>query len=1030
MTRRTDPPRRSAPPDPPPPSRLPAWAAACFLLSGAAGLLYEVVWSKELSHLLGNSLHSISTVVAAFLAGLAVGAAVLGARLARRRQGARLYGLLEVGIALLGLASVPVLRGLDPLLGALYRALGGESPAFLLARFAVVFALLLPPTLLMGATLPVLVAHFEYRVVGSALARLYAVNTVGAVTGSLLAGFWLIPTIGLLSSSWAAAALNLAAAAIALIAARGAVGSAGADAESAPAADRPESAVALLDPDTRLATGVLFALSGFAALAFQIAWVRLFGLLFGSSVYSFAAVLAIYLLGLALGGALAARGMRSLALSRLFALLQLAVAVSSLAAVQLFPWLPDAFLAIARGSAGDWWRYFGGQTALVAAVLALPCVLLGAVFPLATRLLQTRDSGHATGLAYAVNTAGTLAGSLGAGFVLIPWLGVQGTHLAACAISALVGLAALALAARAGQLRGGAGWAGVGLAAACLPLWLAAPAWNPTVMSSGIYRPYEAARVAMMAGGGGPGSVRRAARAERVLFYREGVNGSVYVGTDSAGRNRWMRVGGKVEASTHDMKTQVLLGLLPVACSPAGGRACLVGLGSGITAAAALAGGPGPFDVIEIEREVVEASRLFHAPGADPLEDQRVRLLLTDARTHLTYDRATYDVLMSAPSNPWIAGLNNLFTVDFYRRVRQRLAPGGVFCQWVQLYEMSPETFGTLLASFLAVFPHGYAFQIYDSNDVLLLALPPGRALDLARLREPRAAAILTGAGLLLPEGVAAFYACPFDSLDRLARGTRLNTDDLPLVEYRAPLDLYRVGQRAVNDPSAPRIELPAAGRASALELFAGWPVADWYLGRFRQLARQGFHDRALAAARAAAGDGLPERSAEWVRAVEADRRRRAVSREHEAARAEARAGRMESAATALRRAAALDPGDGRTWVLLAEASRALGLADSARASAARAMAVGDSADRGDAEIVLGLLEVGAGRHAAAAERFRAAQRWRPAAASPYRFEAQALRDAGDRRAALAACLRGLQAAPGDPQLEALYTELATGAGP
>src|SRR5512143_343997 len=198
--------RTPSPADAPRP--LPLWAAVCFLVSGAAGLVYEVAWSKEFSYLLGNSLHAVATVAAAFLTGLALGAYVLGVRVARLRRGARAYALLELGIGLIGLISLPVLRGLDPLVGALYRGLGGETALFLGVRFLVLFVLLLGPTALMGATLPVLVGHFEYRGVGPALARLYALNTAGAVVGSALAGFVLMPGVGLLASTWVAAGLN------------------------------------------------------------------------------------------------------------------------------------------------------------------------------------------------------------------------------------------------------------------------------------------------------------------------------------------------------------------------------------------------------------------------------------------------------------------------------------------------------------------------------------------------------------------------------------------------------------------------------------------------------------------------------------------------------------------------------------------------------------------------------------------------------------------------------------------------------
>src|SRR5215831_18399570 len=277
------------PSDPAAIPRLPVWAVICFFSSGAAALLYEAAWSKQLSYLLGNSLHAVATVVAAFLAGLAIGARLLGVPLARRGNGARAYAWLELATAALGAVSIPVLRGLGPVVGILYRSLGGEGAAFALARFLLLFVLVVPPAALMGATLPVLVGRFERARIGPVLARLYALNTFGAVIGSVAGGFLLMPGVGLRGTTWVAAGLNLMVGGIALSAAKGA----------SPAPSEPKRARAkdgpAPDPAARGILMALFALSGLAALAFQIVWVRLFGLVFGSSVYSFSAVLGVYL---------------------------------------------------------------------------------------------------------------------------------------------------------------------------------------------------------------------------------------------------------------------------------------------------------------------------------------------------------------------------------------------------------------------------------------------------------------------------------------------------------------------------------------------------------------------------------------------------------------------------------------------------------------------------------------------------------------------------------------------------------------
>jgi spermidine synthase len=425
---------------PPPPVPVPAWAAVCFLLSGAAGLIYEVVWSKQLAYLLGSSLHSVATVVAAFLGGLALGARLLGTRLARGPRLARSYAALEVGVAVLGVALLPLLRSLDAPVGQLYRAFGGEGPAFASARVVLLALLLVPPAALMGATLPVLVARCERGALGSGLARLYAINTAGAVAGSVVGGFLLLPALGLSATTWVAALLNGSAA---LIAWR----SSGPErAEPRTRAAAAEAGPTTLAPLPRAVFAALFAVNGFLALMLQLAWVRLFGLVLGSSVYSFAAVLGVYLLGIALGSALIARPLARGAVSPWwFALLQLALALTALLGSFAHGSLPLAVLELGERTGASWVLWLAGELGIVSALILVPCLALGAAFPVAARLLQHGGSGESTGAAYAVNTLGTIAGSLITGFLLLPALGVEGVVRLAAALAALSGLVALVL---------------------------------------------------------------------------------------------------------------------------------------------------------------------------------------------------------------------------------------------------------------------------------------------------------------------------------------------------------------------------------------------------------------------------------------------------------------------------------------------------------------------------------------------------------------------------------------------------------
>ncbi len=999
-------------------SPLPMWAAGCFLASGAAGLLYEIVWSKQLAYVLGSSLHAVAAVVASFLGGLALGARFLGVPLARRGDGARMYARLEIGVAVLGLLLLPALRASDPLVGQLYRALGGETPAFAVARLGLLVLALLPPAALMGATLPVLVAHVERDLVGAGLARLYALNTLGAVVGSIAAGFLLLPVIGLTATTFVAAALNLAVAAVAWK--RG-----GASARSA-AVPEPVVAAALpvapLEPGPRRIVAVMFALSGFGALAFQIAWVRLFGLVFGSSVYSFSAVLAVYLLGIALGSAIAGPRLGRLATLGGFGALQLLLAASAAFALQAFPSLPQRMLDMGIQAGADWRALLLAETGTVALLIGVPCLILGALFPVTVRLLQSRDGGHATGTAYAVNTAGTIAGSLAAGFWLVPRIGVQGTHVGATVLAGLLGVVACTMAVRRRELRGPAALtAALSLAVAGLMLAIA-PRWEAPLMSAGVYRPTQAARVNSFAQGA-PDAVRRATFEDRVLYYREGINASVILGTDERGKELWLKVGGKVDASTLDMETQVLLGLLPGALADSGSRALVIGHGSGVTTASVLAAGMGPTEVVELEPGVVAASRWFHAKGEDPLDDPRTTLVLGDARTHLLHAAGRYGLIVSEPSNPWIAGVNNLFTVDFYRRVRARLEPDGVFCQWLQLYEISPETFATLLRSYLEVFPEGQLFFITRNVDLLLVAAPKDRAFDLARLRTPAARRQLDRAHIPDAAMLAAYWAAPLDSLRRIAGSAELNRDDRPVVEYRAPRDLVEVGRSALGGHPGVVGNVPFEPVMPAGPLFSAWTAAEWYGQRARWLLEQGDMARAnrtAAAARVAAP--ATARSLDSLMAA-ASRRTRGRQAYDEGVRLLGQ-GQKAEARGAFERAVEADAEMAAAWVLLSERRRVDGDLAGAADAIRMARRSTDTVVRGDAEIMAGLLEMAKKDMPAALARFTEAQRIVPLNARAYLYEASVHAQSGDVPFAIAALRRGLAASPGSPELAAALAQL------
>ncbi len=990
---------------------VPVWAVACFLLSGAAGLIHEVIWSKQLGYLLGSSLHSVATVTAAFLGGLALGAYALGPRLVRQGDPALRYAQLEGVVALLGVALLPLLRSLDGPIGVLWRACGGEGPAFAVARVVLLFALLVPPAALMGATLPVLVARCERGVLGAGLAWLYAINTAGAVLGSLLAGFVLLPSVGLQASAAIAAGLNLTAAAIAFL-----VGREGRSA-SVTAASAPIPAT-LTRPAARRAVGLAFALSGFAAMALQAAWVRMYSLVLGSSVYSFASVLGVYLTGLALGSALVSPVLPRVATVVGFALLETAFALSALLAQRLDGGLPRAMLEAGERMGTSWTGLLTAQLGLVVPVLLVPCVLLGAIFPVATRLLQHDEGATATGRAYALNTLGTIAGALLTGFLLLPALGVQGVVKLAAGLSVLAALVPFAIPA-VPRPRARLAW-GLGLMLAAVPVaMLTLPAWDPVRMSLGTYRPFSARNLmtSWRSAGAAGDPTLAVSGAQRRLFYREGVNASVLVSTDLEGRRRWLRVGGKIDAGTGDMLTQVLLGLVPASMVDRGARTLIVGHGSGTTAAAALAAGVGRTDVVELEPAILEASRLFHEGRPDPLDDPRVTAHVEDARTWLAHTRDRYDLIISEPTNPWIAGVNALFTTDFYDRVRARLAPEGVFCQWLQVYELSPESFHSLLAAFATRFPEAHLFFLWRSSDLLLVAGPPDRTLALDRLARAEVAPLLAEARLTRPDDLAAFDLGPLTDLRPVLEDAPANRDDHPFVEYRAPRDLIEVG-RAEQSPhpgviaSLPRrLAPPTTG-----------PLRDWpYDVRVAARARMMFDDRAgrldetwWRDLRASGADRLADSLARVAAARDREAR---IAELFDTARARAAQGDAAGTRAAFESLVALDAATPAVWRALAQARSEAGDRTGAIVAARRALAALTGSERLEPLLVLGAAQWQLQQATDALGSAREAQTIAPLDPRGYDLEARIRVSLGDARGALAAIERGLARTPSDPSL-------------
>lgn len=801
--------------------RLPvAIPLVLFLVSGATGLVYEVIWLRQLVLIFGSTLFATSAILSTFMGGLALGAFVAGRYVNRIRMSPlRLYGLLEIGVGLYALAVPTLFRSLSPLYRLVWEAGGSESFLLLsLAKFAGIAAVLLPPTALMGATLPVVarqVADDPLRI-GGKVGSLYAINTFGAVAGAFVAGFVAIPTLGLWMTSCATAVVNLLLGGAALLVGGKTDRTLPAAANASPPIRSPSAGGA------RLAL-LAFGLSGFAAMVLEVAWTRGLALVMGSSVYAFSLMLLGFLVGLASGSAAFSGLLRRRPHwdpATLLAVLLGFTGLFAYSTTYVLQTLPRLF-------AEAYLRWEPSSNAMFAIELVLGLMVmfpatftLGGIFP---AVLQLHARGleqvaGSVGTVYASNTVGTIAGAFAGGFVLVPWLGVRDTVVAISTLEiALAFLVAVSLARRSRRAR----WVlATPLAVAFVLVPIIRPGWDDLLMNSGVYYYIQD----LPEGRGWEDYARKLYQDRKVIYLKEGMTATVIVVDQPKAQNRYLAVNGKVDASSRsDLDTQLMLSHLPLLLHPAPRDVLVIGLASGITVGAAATHPVTSIRVVEVEGAMVEAARLFAEHNGNVLEDPRVSLSINDARNELEFSQRQYDVVISEPSNPFMTVAANLFTEDFFLRARTRVRPGGVFCQWIQAYCLPPEDLRSIVAAFRVAFPKVMLFQL-EGVDLVMLGSEQPLRFDLERLRdrmsELKVRMDLARLDIRDPMDLLPFFELGEVEVDQLVLGAPRNTDDNARVEYSAPkaFSLHTTSQNwemleeVRGDPLAYLDPVPAPG--------------------------------------------------------------------------------------------------------------------------------------------------------------------------------------------------------------------------
>jgi len=791
----------------------------CLLLSGACGLVYEIVWMKMLTLVIGNTVFSITTVLSAFMGGLALGSFLAGRVSATIKNPLKAYAILEGGIGLYALLLPLLIAVTEPLFRIVYQNLDASFYAFGLLRLLVCGLLLLVPTTLMGATLPVLSNYFiaGQNHVGRGVGLLYGVNTLGAVLGCSLAGFVLIPALGVSGTIYGAALLNLAICAGVLKIAQNPLplrreDSAGQSVEitaqsrkkrktprhrpqlrrqppkMAPTAGEIKTEI---PPSAVRMVMVGIGLSGAAAMVYQITWTRVITLSIGSSVYAFSLIVTAFICGLALGSLAVARFIdRNRYLLPGLAVVQGAIGISALAIVPLLGRLPVFLAEFVFATDQSFLDIHLLEFAVILGLFLVPTLMMGAAVPMAVRICtpDSRRTGRFFGSVYALNTLGAIGGSVMAGFCLIPWMGTQNSILVAVALNVLAAglilfqVPGITLAVR----RAGA----LSIAAIAMLAWLTIPRWDAAVLVSGPF--LYSGKYKQVSAEKGIEIETAMKNKERLLYFKEGLNALVSVEKSTLG-DVSLKINGKTDASAKggDVATQLMVGHLPLLLHPAARDVLVIGLGSGMTLGAVQKHPVKAVDVVEIEAAVVEASRYFREFTGDVLNDPRLNLILADGRNHLSLTGRQYDVIISEPSNPWVAGMANLFTREFFESAQARLRSGGLMCQWVHAYAMSSMDFKTVVRTFQAVFPHATLWEAAFSGDYLLIGsarelnINPRTLAD--RLEDERLSADVRKMRTNSPAALMSRLIMTEAAIPEYVAGAPLNTDGNALLEYSAP---------------------------------------------------------------------------------------------------------------------------------------------------------------------------------------------------------------------------------------------------
>src|SRR5271156_1041929 len=770
-----------------------------FIGSGCAALIYEIVWFQLLQLVVGSSAVSLGILLGTFMGGMCLGSLLLPRYVSAHKHPLRVYAIIEGGVGVCGLLVLLTL----PLVDHLYATIGGRGLFGILMRALVAAVCLLPPTLLLGASLPAIARYVESS--PGAVSRLgyfYGGNIAGAVCGCLLAGFYLLRIYDMPTATYVAVAINVA---VAVLSYRLSTRT---PYEPTPPCDSP-AREAPLPPGSQRYVSVAIGLSGLTALGAEVVWTRLLSVMLGATVYTFSIILAVFLGGLGLGSGVAShlvRQMKSprMALGVCQILLAAAIGWTAYTLADALPnWPIDPLLA--RNAV------FNFQVDIMRCMWAVfpAACLWGASFPfaLAAAAEGSQDSGTLAGRVYAVNTVGGVFGALAFSIVLIPWIGTQNCQRLLIALATVSALVVFAPVARSLGKRGAAAT----VLSMVTVVWIIANIAPVPWLAVGYGR-----RMILQTDPG------------RALYVGEGRNYSVAISEPPDG-DRYFHVAGKVEASTAlaDMRLQRMLGNLPALFHPDSKSVLVVGFGAGVTAGSfVLQPTVEKIAICELERLVPPAAdKYFRKENYDVKNDRRTTIHYDDARHVILTSKEKFDIITSDPIHPWVKGTSSLYSKQYFELVKQHLRPGGMVTQWVPLYESDLATVKSELATFFDVFPNGTVWGNTingEGYDVVLLGQVAPLNLNVDALEDrwsrpdyARVAQSMGAVNFHSATDVLATYAGRASDMKRWLAGADINDDMTMRLQYLAGMGLN------VDDPAAIYAEI-LKYRRFPRELFTG----------------------------------------------------------------------------------------------------------------------------------------------------------------------------------------------------------------